>query len=78
MCSESVRGRVIEVLKKCNLCRRLDYDWGKIAEAAFHDKKADGDTVTVTTVDVIGSFKMKDISCNELIESAKKVLEGLK
>ena len=78
MCGEKIRPRVIEVLKKCGLYRTAEYDWQRIAAAAFHDKKADGDTVTVTTVDVIGSFKMKDISCNELIESAKKVLEGLK
>ena len=78
MCGESIRPRVIEVLKKCGLYRTVEYDWQRIAAAAFHDKKADGDTVTVTTVDVIGSFEMKDISCNELIESAKKVLEGLK
>ncbi len=78
MCGKDVRSRVIEVLKKCNLYRTLEYDWEKIAEAAFHDKKADGDTVTVTTVDKVGSFEMKTMYCNEVIENAKKVLEGLK
>lgn len=59
MCCEAIRPRVIEVLKKCNLYRTLEYDWEKITAAAFHDKKADGDTVTVTTVNEIGSFEMK-------------------
>jgi 3-dehydroquinate synthase len=78
MCGEAIRPRVIGVLKKCGLYQALDYDWDKIAEATFHDKKADGDSVTVTLVDEIGSFEMKNVGCNELIEDAKKVLEGLK
>lgn len=77
MCGEAIRGRVIEVLKKCNLYRVIDYDWDKITEAAFHDKKADGSTVTVTTVNEVGSFEMKNISCLEVIKMAKEALEGI-
>ena len=78
MCGEEIRPRVIRVLKKCNLYRTLAYDWDRITEAAFHDKKADGDTVTVTTVREIGSFHIRTMPCAELIELAKQVLEGLK
>lgn len=78
MCGETIRPRVIAVLKKCNLYRTLTYDWEKIAKAAFHDKKADGDTVTVTTVNEVGNFEMKTVKCLDVIETAKKVLEGLK
>lgn len=78
MCGESIRPRVIEVLKKCNLYRVMEYDWEKIAEAAFHDKKADGSTVTVTLVDEIGSFEMKKMNCADVIDTARAVLEGLK
>ena len=78
MCGDRIRPRVIDVLKKCDLYRTLEYDWEKVAEAAFHDKKADGDTVTVTTVSEIGSFEMKTVKCLDVIETAKKVLEGLK
>ena len=77
MCGEGIRQRVINVLKKCNLYRTLEYDWQKITKAAFHDKKADGDFVAVTTVEEIGSFKIKTVGCFEVIENAKKVLEGL-
>ena len=77
MCGEEIRPRVIDVLKKCGLYRVLDYDWEKITEAAFHDKKADGDTVTVTTVREIGSFEMKTMKCLDVIEMAKSSLEGL-
>ena len=78
MCAESIRSRVIEVLKRCGLYRTLEYDWNKISEAAFHDKKADGGRVTVVTVADIGSFEMKEMSCGEVIEISKKILEDLK
>ena len=78
MCGDGIRGRVIEVLKKCNLYRTLDYDWQRIADAAFHDKKADGDSVTVITVDAVGSFEMIKMRSIDVIETAKNVLEGLK
>lgn len=78
MCSENIRIRVIEVLKKCNLYRKLNYDWDKITEAAFHDKKADGTYVTVITVNEVGGFEMTKMNCLDVIENAKNVLEGLK
>jgi 3-dehydroquinate synthase len=78
MCSPNIRDRVAAVLEKCGLWRTLNYDWDKIAEAAFHDKKADGDTVTVTTVNEIGSFEMKTLPCIEVIDMARACLEGLK
>ena len=77
MCSEAIRSKVIKVLNKCGLCRSLEYDWKSIENAAFHDKKADGDFVTVTTVEEIGSFNMKSMKCSEVINLAKNVLEGV-
>lgn len=78
MCGEAIRERVINILKKCGLYRTLEYDWDRISEAAFHDKKADGDTVTVTTVSEIGCFEMKSMKCLDVIKTAREVLEGLK
>lgn len=75
MCDEKIRPRVIEVLKKCNLYNLIDFDWGKITEAAFHDKKADGEFVTVTMVSDIGNFELKTMKCNSVIELAKNSLE---
>ena len=77
MCGEEIRPRVLEVLKTCGLYRVLDYDWEKITDAAFHDKKADGDTVSVTTVNEIGSFEMKNMKCLDVITMAKSCLEAL-
>ena len=77
MCGEKIRPRVIDVLKKCGLYREIKYDWDKIAEAAFHDKKADGDTVAVTKVSEIGKYEIMTVKCANVIEEAKKVLKGL-
>ena len=77
MCDSAIRPRVIEVLKKCNLYRIIKYDWDKISEAAFHDKKADGGNVTVTTVSEVGSFEMKTMSCTDVIALARDCLEAL-
>ena len=78
MCDEAIRPRVIEVLKKCNLLRHVKYDWDKIADAAFHDKKADGGSVSVTVVSEVGVFEMKEMNSTELINMAKEVLEDLR
>lgn len=76
MCDKKIRPRVIEVLKKCKLYNLIDFEWDKITEAAFHDKKADGEFVTVTTVPDVGCFELKTIKCSEVIEMAKKCFEG--
>ena len=76
MCGEEIRPRVLAVLKKCSLYRELEYDWDKITDAAFHDKKADGDQVTVTLVNEAGKFELKTMGCLEVIELAKTCLEG--
>ena len=77
MCGDAIRHRVVDVLKKCDLYRTMAYDWDAIAKAAFHDKKADGDTVTVITVSEIGCFEMKTMPCAQVIAMAKNCLEGL-
>ena len=76
MCGEELRPRVVAVLKKCGLYREMHYDWDKITEAAFHDKKADGDTVTVTLVSQPGTFELKKMKCVDVIARAKACLEG--
>ena len=70
MCAEAIRPRVIEVLKKCGLYNLVPFDWEKIEAAAFHDKKADGDSVTVTLVPEIGSFELKKMKSTEVIDMA--------
>lgn len=76
MCDEKIRARVIEVLKKCSLYNMIEFDWEKIEKAAFHDKKADGENVTVTLVHEIGQYELKKMSCSEVIDMAKNCLKG--
>lgn len=76
MCDEKIRPRVIEVLKKCNLYNLIDFDWDKISEIIFHDKKADGDSVYVTTVSEIGEYEITAMKCSQVIDTAQKALKG--
>lgn len=76
MCSEPLRPRVVAVLKKCGLYRVLRYDWNRITQAAFHDKKADSGSVTVTLVSEPGTYELKTMNCLDVMELAKACLEG--
>ena len=77
LCAVSIRQRVRGLLKKCDLYRKMKYDWDAIATAAFHDKKADGATVVVVTVEEIGTYSIRTIPCTEVISLAKSCLEGM-
>ena len=76
MCGEAIRGRVVEVLRKCGLYRVVSFDWERIEAAAFHDKKADGGCVTVTLVPEIGRYELKKMKCSDVIGLAKACFEG--
>ncbi len=51
--------RIIKVLKKLNLPTEFDYDKDRVLNTIKHDKKADGNKVTVILVEKIGQFEMK-------------------
>lgn len=76
MCGEIIRPRVINVLKKCNLYNLIDFDWNKIREVMFHDKKADGDMVAVTMVNEIGKYEIRTLKCSQVIEMAESCFRG--
>lgn len=76
MCGERIRPRVVDVLKKCNLYNLMDFDWNKISQAALHDKKADGDSVTVTIVNEIGTYKMETLKFSKVMDMAEACLKG--
>ena len=76
MCGEALRPRVIRVLEKCGLYRLPAFNWERIAQAMFHDKKADGDTVDVTMVFEPGQFQMQTLKCTQVLELAQSCLKG--
>ncbi len=67
MCSQEIRPRLVNVLKKLDLPIVLEIDKTEIISACKHDKKMSGDKITVITVEKIGSFEMKDMSLEEMI-----------
>ena len=76
VCSKEVKERLIPLLKKCSL--PYSYD-GNIAEATkyiSHDKKCEGEKISVVFVDKIGSYRIEkmDVSefCNRVREEMKK------
>ena len=75
MCSESVRERLVPVLKKVNLPTQLNCDVNKVCEAMSHDKKFDGSKVTVILVNEPGSFEMKKLASDELEAITKRAFE---
>ena len=66
MCSEDVRKRLIPVLEKLKLPVKVEIDPEKVYRAMLHDKKAQGDKITVTFVNEIGDFEMKQVYPGEL------------
>lgn len=65
MCSDEARARLLPVLKKLALPTDFDFDISTVLDAVCHDKKADGDDITVIFVPEIGKYEMKKISINE-------------
>ena len=72
MCSENASVRLLNVLNKLNLPTKIEFNKEKIFEAIRHDKKMDGDNITVVFCEEIGSFEMKTLP----IESLLNRLEG--
>ena len=66
MVSDELRPRLIAILEKLNLPTFVKEKPQKIYEAMLHDKKSDGDGVTVVTVPEPGRYEMKKISFEEL------------
>lgn len=65
MCSPIVRKRLVSLLR--NWCLPTDWtnDMDTILEAGRHDKKTDGDRLTIVYVPEIGKFELKTIPFSE-------------
>lgn len=74
MCSPAVRERLVRVLQKINLPVAVATDTDSIIRAMHHDKKFDGEMVTVIFVNTPGEFEMKKITGDELTNIVKDVL----
>ena len=59
MCSDSVRARLVPVLRKLGLPTALTVDRQAVAAAMLHDKKMQKDGVCAVYVDAVGSFRLQ-------------------
>lgn len=73
MCSEKVRERLLNVLKKLNLPTSFDYDTDTIINAVKHDKKMSGNDITVVYVPEIGEFEMRKMAFEDYAKEIKEV-----
>jgi len=73
MVSDALRPRLIAALGRLNLPTSAALSPEKIYSAMLHDKKSEGDAVTVVTVPAPGRFEMKKISFAELYPLIKMI-----
>lgn len=71
MVSEGVKKRLVPILKSLKLPTEFNADTDTLIKAACHDKKADGNTITIVLVSEIGKFELRKISLTELAEIIK-------
>ena len=76
VCSKEVKERLIPVLKKASLPHSYDGDIEATLEYISHDKKRDGEKISVVFVDEIGSYRIEktDVEdfCARVREEMKK------
>lgn len=65
MCTDEVRERLTNVLKRFNLPTEIPTDSDRIIEFARHDKKMSGDKINLICVSEIGKFEEKKIPFSE-------------
>lgn len=61
MCSPDVRARLERIISEMGLPTEIEVDAGAVFEFILRDKKADGDSITITVVNEIGSAELKKI-----------------
>lgn len=68
MCSESVRERLLEVLKKLKLPTSIDFNPEAAMNAVMHDKKAGNGAINTIFVENAGSCEIRKMTADELKE----------
>lgn len=71
MCSEALRPEVEQILLKLNLPVCCPTDLDKLIEYMAHDKKADGNMITVILVERPGEHVIRSVSLDEMKERLK-------
>ena len=74
MCSDSVRERLVPILKKFNLPTEYNGDLDDALSFVIHDKKCRGDSVEAIFVDKVGEYQIKKISVPDFSKLIKERL----
>lgn len=61
MCAPNVRGRLLSVLQSLDLPTKVEDDIEAVLDAASHDKKCAGDTISVIYVPAVGTFEIRNM-----------------
>lgn len=72
LCSESVKKKLVGVLKKYSLPTTTDLADDELVGYISHDKKAEGEKINVVIVDEIGTFRFEKRSAVEILKGEKK------
>lgn len=75
MCSDSVRSRLIPVLKKLNLQTEISINPEKVISAIVHDKKMRNNVVNTVTVNEVGTFEMKKVTVDEIEQKLSVIIK---
>ena len=66
MCSKDVRSRILTVIGEMGLPTDVEIDADTLYEFIFRDKKADGDSITITFVTEIGKAEMRKLPIEKI------------
>ena len=75
VCSGEVKARLVALLKKVGLPYSYDENYDKAAELISHDKKCDGEQLSVVFVDKIGSYRIEKMDVDSFICHIRKELK---
>ena len=73
MIDDTNRARLSKVLEDHNLPIKCDTDVEAVVAAAIHDKKSEGETVSIIKVDEIGTYKIEKADREQLTKLYKEV-----
>lgn len=72
MCDNAVRERLLPILDNLGLPTDLIGDLNRMLEALNHDKKADGQDISVVYVPTVGSFEFRTLPLCELAQQIER------
>ena len=74
MCAPGARKRIVSVLSRLSLPTRIPVSADDILEAMGHDKKRQGDKITVVYVPEIGRFEFREMEFSDFAEHMKRAV----